>query len=172
MNEGSIFVTSKKNFMKKVAIIAIVFSFVLINACKKEEEKEKSFLLEMKIDGVLWTATKNQTGLYTPSSGKLSLTGQGTGDEIINLNRDSVNLNGTYAMPTGTITVNHIKGGTLRIYSLSASQPRTRGSLTLKTINESRIPNVKYPEVDFSAVLFDGFNVDSIIVTEGKLRYQ
>jgi hypothetical protein len=125
----------------------------------------------MKVDGVLWTAAKNQTGLYTPSSGKLSLTGQ-TGDEIINLNRDSVSLNGTFSMPIGTITVNFIKGGSLRIYSLSASKPNTNGSVTLKTLNDSGIPNVKYPEADFSAVLFDSFDADSIAITEGKLRYQ
>jgi len=75
-------------------------------------------------------------------------------------------------MPSGSITVNYVKGGSLKIYTLSASQPKTKGSVTLKTINESGIPNVKYPEVDFSGVLYDPFNADSIVITEGKLRYQ
>lgn len=157
--------------MKKVTLIAILFSFVLINACNKDEKNEKVFSLEMKVDGVLWTAAKNQAGSYSSGNKKLSLTGQ-KGDEIINLNRDSVNLNGTYVMPGGSITVNYIKGGSLRIYSLSASKPNTRGSVTLKTLNDSGIPNVQYPEADFSGVLYDSFNADSIVITEGKLRYQ
>lgn len=142
----------------------------MINACKKEEIKEKSFSLEMKVNGVLWTATKNQSGLYTPSSGELILGGQ-KGEEIINLNRDSVNLNGQFTMPSGNISVLYMKGGSLKMYTLSESKPNTNGSVTLKTINESGIPNIKYPEVDFSGILFDNFNVDSIIITEGKLRY-
>ena len=167
------FVSSKyKNSnMKKVTLAAILFSFILINACNKEDSNEKSFTLEMKVDGVLWTAAKNQTGIFTPSTGKLSLTGQKE-NEIINLNRDSLTLNATSTMPSGSITVNYVKGGSLKIYTLSASQPKTKGSVTLKTINESGIPNVKYPEVDFSAVLYDAFNADSIVITEGKLRYQ
>lgn len=157
--------------MKKITLATILFSFVLINACNKEENAEKSFTLEMKVDGVLWTAAKNQAGLFTTSTGKLSVTGQ-KGDELFNLSKDSLALNVTKAMPSGSITMNYLKGGNLRIYTLSASKPKTKGSVTIKTLNESGVPNVQYPEVDFSAVLYDLLDVDSIVITEGKLRYQ
>jgi hypothetical protein len=157
--------------MKKLTLTTILFSFVLINACNKEENSEKTFTLEMKVDGVLWTAAKNQAGIFTPSTGKLSLTGQ-KGDEIVNLNKEALALNVTSAMPSGTMTVNYTKGGNLRIYSLSASKPKTKGSVTLKTLNDSGVANVQYPEVDFSGVLYDLLDVDSIVITEGKLRYQ
>jgi hypothetical protein len=157
--------------MKKLTLTTILFSFVLINACNKEENSKKSFTLEMKVDGVLWTAAKNQAGLFTPSTGKLSFTGQ-KGDELVSLNKDSVALNGTYAMPSGSITVLYTKGGSLISYSLSSSKPKTKGSVTLKSLNESGVTNVQYPEADFSGVLYDIFNADSIVITEGKLRYQ
>jgi len=120
--------------MKKLPLIATVLSFVLLNGCSKENENEKSFTLEMTVDGVLWTAAKNQASTYTPSSGKLFLTGQKDGDEIINLNRDSVTLNATSTMPSGTITVNYIKGGSLRIYTLSASKPKQEARLRSKPL--------------------------------------
>ena len=122
----------------------------------------------MKIDGVIWTTTKNQNGLYTSSTGKLSLTGQKSGNEIINSNRDSVDLNRTYTMAKGSITVNYIKGGSLKVYTLASSNPKTRGFVTSRSLNESKITNVKYPEVDFSGLLFVTFNVDSIIISQRK----
>jgi hypothetical protein len=157
--------------MKKITLTTILFSFVLINACNKEENADKSIILEMKVDGVLWTATKDQAGLFTPSTGKLIIGGQ-KGDELFSLSKESLALNVTSAMPSGSITMNYLKGGNLRIYSLAASKPKTKGSVTLKTLNESGVPNVQYPEVDFSGVLYDFLDVDSIVITEGKLRYQ
>jgi hypothetical protein len=53
---------SKTEGMKKTILTALVVSLAFLNACKKEEVK-KDFTLEMKVNGVLWTATKNIAGL-------------------------------------------------------------------------------------------------------------
>ena len=156
--------------MKKIILTVVALSLVMINACTIEEIKGKVFSLEMKVDGALWTAEKYQIGLYTPSSGELILGGQ-KGEEIINFHRNSVNLNGPFTMPSGNISISYMKGDSLKVYLLSESKPNTNGSVTLKTINESGMPNIKYPEADFSGILFDISNLDSIIITEGKLRY-
>lgn len=162
--------------MKKTVLTAIVLSLVFLNACKKEEASRKEFTLEMKVNGVLWTAAKNQAGLYNTTEKKLTFTGQ-KGDDIFQLSKDSMNGLGTYNLPSGTITLFLGTGAAQKQYSLSSSKPKTRGSVTLLTTTSNgtglaSLANQEYPEANFSGVVYDAFSVDSVVITEGKLRYQ
>ncbi len=159
--------------MKNSMLLVVIATLIGLNACKKDEgtSGSKDYTLEMKVNGTLWTAEKNQAGSYIPSRKSISLTGQ-KGDEIILLNRDSITSTGTYNMPSGSITVHYIKNGALKIYTLSSSKPKSHGSVTLLSLTNSPLPDGQYPEANFDGVLYDSFNADSIVVTEGKLRYQ
>ena len=88
--------------MNKTISILLLLATVFINGCNKDED-EKDFTLEMKVNGVLWTATKNIAGLYNISTNGINITGQ-KGDENIGLSRDNVTGLGTYAIPSGTLT--------------------------------------------------------------------
>jgi len=162
--------------MKRTILTAMIISMAFLNACKKEDASKKTFSLEMKINGVLWVAAKNQSGIYSTSVKSLSFTGQ-RGDDIFNFAKDTVTGVGTYAMPSGNIALILGSGSSQKQYNLNSSKPKSRGSVSFlnSSPNQTGLPSlasIEYPEVNFSAVLFDAFNVDSVVITEGKLRYQ
>jgi hypothetical protein len=161
---------SKTEGMKKTILTALVVSLAFLNACKKEEVK-KDFTLEMKVNGVLWTATKNIAGLYNTSTNGINITGQ-KGDETIGLSRDNVTGSSSYTIPTGSMTALILKAGTVIPYSANSSKPKSHGSVTFLTQSPSAVSNIKNIEADFSGVLYDSFNTDSVVITQGKLRYQ
>lgn len=157
--------------------LLIFVSIAFLSACKKDSNTKKSFTLEMKINGVLWTATKDQAGIYNTQTKRINI-GGAKGDETFVFSRDTVNGVGTYSLPSGAMTMIISTGSSRFPYSVSSSNPRSRGSLTLlnstasSTTGNPNIDAMERPEANFSGVLFDTFNLDSIIITEGKLRYQ
>ena len=156
--------------MKKGMIAAMVFGAILLNGCKKENE-EKVLTLEMKINGVRWVAAKNVAGLYNTSTNGINITGQ-TGDELVSVSRDNVTGNGTYAIPSGNMNALVLKGGSVLPYTASSSKIKSHGSVTVLSQSSSAISYIKNIEADFSGVLYDSFGTDSVVITEGKLRYQ
>ena len=156
--------------MKKGMIAAMVFSAMLLNGCKKDNI-EKELTLEMKVNGVRWVAAKNVAGLYNTSTNGINITGQ-TGDELVSVSRDNVTGNGTYAIPSGNMNALVLKGGVVLPYTASSSKVKSHGSVTVLSQSSSAISYIKNIEADFSGVLYDSFGTDSVVITEGKLRYQ
>ena len=156
--------------MNKTISILLLVAMVFINGCNKDED-EKDFTLEMKVNGVLWTATKNIAGLYNISTNGINITGQ-KGDENIGLSRDNVTGLGTYAIPSGSLTSLMLKSGVVLPYSANSLRPQSHGTVTVLSISASALSDIKNIEADFSGVLYDTFNTDSIVITEGKIRYQ
>lgn len=156
--------------MKKGMIAAMVFSAMLLNGCKKDNV-EKELTLEMKVNGVRWVAAKNVAGLYNTSTNGINITGQ-TGDELVSVSRDNVTGNGTYAIPSGNMNALVLKGGVVLPYTASSSKVKSHGSVTVLSQSSSAISYIKNIEADFSGVLYDSFGTDSVVITEGKLRYQ
>ncbi len=151
-------------------ITAMVFSMVVLNSCKKDEI-EKTFTLEMKVNGVQWTATKNIAGIYNTSTNGINITGE-KGDELIALKSDNVTGTGTYTIPNVTMNALVLKAGSVLPYTVSSSKVKSHGSVTVLSVSNSAVSNIKNIEADFSGVLFDSFSNDSVVITEGKLRYQ
>lgn len=156
--------------MKKGMIAIMVLGAILLNGCKKDNV-EKVLTLEMKINGVRWVAAKNVAGLYNTSTNGINITGQ-TGDELVSVSRDNVTGNGIYAIPSGNMNALVLKGGSVLPYTASSSKVKSHGSVTLLSQSSSAISYIKNIEADFSGVLYDSFGTDSVVVTEGKLRYQ
>ncbi len=156
--------------MKKGMIAIMVLGAILLNGCKKDNE-EKVLTLEMKVNGVRWVAAKNVAGLYNTSTNGINITGQ-TGDELVSVSRDNVTGNGTYAIPSGNMNALVLKGGSVLPYTASSSKVKSHGSVTLLSQSSSAISYIKNIEADFSGVLYDSFGTDSVVITEGKLRYQ
>jgi hypothetical protein len=161
---------SNKNNMNRMMITATVLSMLVLNACKKENT-DKVLTLEMKINGVRWVAAKNVAGLYNTSTNGINITGQ-TGDELVSVSRDNVTGNGTYAIPSGNMNALVLKAGAVLPYTASSSKVKSHGSVTVLSQTSSAISYIKNIEADFSGVLYDSFGTDSVVITEGKLRYQ
>lgn len=154
--------------MKTISVL--VFSAVLLSACKKENE-ERKLTLEMKINGVLWVAEKNIAGLYNTNTNGINITGQ-KGDELISVFKDNVTGEGSYTIPSGNINALISKSGSILPYTASSSKPSSHGSVTILSQTSTAVSYIKDIEAEFSGVLYDPFNMDSVVITEGKLRYQ
>lgn len=156
--------------MQKVTLTILLFSLLTVVGCKKEDDKEKDHTIEMKVNGVLWKATKNQVGILRRSDGYMSIGGQTETDNFILSKSTGVSGLGTYQIPAGSFNFIYVKNGVQKIYGWTS---------TYKLINVN-ITNVIGPvvlgfeniEADFSGVAYDQFGTDSVVITEGKLRYQ
>ncbi|MFN8310765.1 MAG: hypothetical protein U0T73_12450 [Chitinophagales bacterium] len=157
--------------MKTLQQGLVILTILLTASCKKETT-QKVRTLEMKVNGVNWTATKNIAGYYNTASGGITITGQ-TADESISLTRDSISGFGTFAIPRGNINGLFLKNGSLMPFTASSSASNSHGSVRFfNRINDNALANYENIEADFSGVLYNSFHTDSVVITDGKLRYQ
>lgn len=156
--------------MQKVTLSVFLFSLLAIVGCKKEVEKEKDHTLEMKVNGVLWKATKNQAGILRKSDGYMSFTGQTETDNFIISKSTGVFGIGTYQIPTGNFNFIYVKDGVQKIYGWSSTRKEINVEIT--NVIGPVVLGYENIEADFSGVAYDQFGTDSIVITEGKLRYQ
>ncbi len=163
--------------MKKTIFAIAIGCITIFSACKKNNSSSKQFTLEMKVNGTMWTATKNQVGLYDSQDKSISISGE-TDNDLFRLTKDAgVTGVGTFALPSGNMSLFIGTGAAQKQYTIFNASPKARGSVTLlnTTPNSSglsSLANTYYPEADFSGVLYQVLGTDSVVITEGKLRYQ
>jgi hypothetical protein len=84
-----------------------------------------------------------------------------------------VNDLGVYQLKPGKIGVLTGTGSATKSYALSTSHPSSRGEINFSRRNLGGALGMEYIEADFSVLFFNVLNVtDSIVITDGKLRYQ
>lgn len=163
------FTIVKRQAMKKTTLLVLLFTSLLIASCKKEESK-KDYTLEMKVNGVLWKATKSQVGLLRRSDGYMSISGETATDVFGFTKNTGVTGVGSYQIPAGNFNFIYVKDGVQKIYGWTSTPKLVNINIT-KIIGPP-VLNFENIEADFSAVAYDQFGTDSVVITDGKLRYQ
>lgn len=157
----------------KTNILALAFTaLIFITACKKEE-KEKDYSLELKIDGTAWVAEKNQSGVYSTNDKILTFGGEKENDDVFLASFTNVTNTGNYYIPSsGTINLTlHDGVGGLKIYT--SNKPDAHFELDFyNRIEEGSVFGLEYVELNFTGVLYNFSGApDSVVITDGKLRY-
>lgn len=155
--------------MNKATIGLLLFTSLFIAGCKKEDTK-KEYTLEMKVNGVLWKATKGQAGLLRRSDGYLSVSGQTETDNFGFSKSTGVTGVGRYQIPTGNINFIYVKDGVQKIYGWASTYKLV--DINLTKVTGPIVLGFENIDLDFSAVAYDQFGTDSVVITDGKLRYQ
>jgi outer membrane biogenesis lipoprotein LolB len=116
--------------MKKTTLLSLLFASLIISSCKKEDGKEKDYTLEMKVNGVQWKATKNQTGLFRRSDGYLAVSGQTETDNFGFSKSSGVTGVGAYQIPAGSFNFIYVKDGVQKIYGWTSTPKLVNINLT------------------------------------------
>jgi hypothetical protein len=154
--------------MKKILTLIFLLSILFFSACKKSEDTDD--FVSMNINGSEWRDENGKT-LINKNSGLLTVTGS-TSKGTLTITVPNVTATGTFDMvlADGTPGFSYLDKttGTSKIYSISLSKPRSRGTITVTKINPGNNTSF-YGEGTFSGVAFTTNN-DSIVITNGVFQ--